>query len=275
LEEPESSLHTLLEARVSAFLADLAAVKKNRLQVICTTHSDLVLQYADRVSLFQLKAAVTNVEENDKLAVLEKGAQTGVSRWVHPLLAYPLNPILLVEGKFDFEFLQQALNLIKPQSRIRVAFLEQMKPDSSGGVDDLEKYLKASKLALAARATQAPVAVLLDHSAAAKKSTFEKIISDSKRLKVEIWPITALNPKLTASFRGIERTFSDRMITEATALAPVVATRADGRMQVAPQEEPTLKKELNRVVRAGLKQEDLIHCKSFLVDLANDLESNL
>ena len=48
VEEPESSLHTSLEAKVSAYLAKIASDPKNRLQVFCTTHSDLILQSAQQ-----------------------------------------------------------------------------------------------------------------------------------------------------------------------------------------------------------------------------------
>jgi predicted ATPase len=46
LEEPESSLHTSLEARVASYLSNVASDPKSRLQVLCTTHSDLIVQYA-------------------------------------------------------------------------------------------------------------------------------------------------------------------------------------------------------------------------------------
>ncbi|MEK7383471.1 MAG: AAA family ATPase [Elusimicrobiota bacterium] len=48
VEEPESSLHTSLEAKVASYLAKIASAEDNRLQVFCTTHSDLMLQNADQ-----------------------------------------------------------------------------------------------------------------------------------------------------------------------------------------------------------------------------------
>jgi len=48
VEEPESSLHSFLEAKVADYLSKLAGDPKNRLQIFSTTHSDLVLQYSDK-----------------------------------------------------------------------------------------------------------------------------------------------------------------------------------------------------------------------------------
>jgi predicted ATPase len=48
VEEPESSLHSSLEAHVAFFLRSISADPAGRLQIASTTHSDLVIQYADR-----------------------------------------------------------------------------------------------------------------------------------------------------------------------------------------------------------------------------------
>jgi len=101
LEEPESSLHSALEAQVAGYLSDLSTEDVNRLQIIATTHSDLVLQCSDR-PVFVVKTAKdgTMLESSkDKRAALQAAAKAGISRWVHPILTEPLNPIVLVEGK--------------------------------------------------------------------------------------------------------------------------------------------------------------------------------
>lgn len=45
VEEPESSLNTALEARTAHFLSRIAKESGSRLQIIGTTHSDLMIQY--------------------------------------------------------------------------------------------------------------------------------------------------------------------------------------------------------------------------------------
>jgi hypothetical protein len=48
VEEPESSLNTALEARTAHLLSRIANEHGGRLQILATTHSDLVIQYAGR-----------------------------------------------------------------------------------------------------------------------------------------------------------------------------------------------------------------------------------
>ena len=48
IEEPESSLHSSLEVQIAAFLRSVSSNPRGRLQVLSTTHSDAMIQYADR-----------------------------------------------------------------------------------------------------------------------------------------------------------------------------------------------------------------------------------
>jgi predicted ATP-dependent endonuclease of OLD family len=110
LEEPESSLHTSLEARVAAYLSDVASDPKSRLQVLCTTHSDIIVQYAGCTVIVEHKGGSSHLtpKENPREA-LDLLSSAGVARWVHPILFWPLDPIILVEGKSDREFIDEAL----------------------------------------------------------------------------------------------------------------------------------------------------------------------
>ncbi len=47
IEEPESSLHTSLEAKIAYHLFKISQEQSNRLQILSTTHSDLMLQNSD------------------------------------------------------------------------------------------------------------------------------------------------------------------------------------------------------------------------------------
>ena len=48
-----------LEARVASFLAAMAKDSQSRLQILATTHSDLVVQYADQAVLLKRDGAQT------------------------------------------------------------------------------------------------------------------------------------------------------------------------------------------------------------------------
>ena len=146
VEEPESSLHTSLEAKVSAYLAKIASDPKNRLQVFCTTHSDLMLQNAQQNYFVTMSKGKSELELCDRKTALEKAARLGISRWTHPILRYPLNPVILVEGKSDHAFLEQALKLLAPQKDLRVTYLDLLQGgDVKGGVDELAKVYKIKR----------------------------------------------------------------------------------------------------------------------------------
>lgn len=217
LEEPESWLHSSLEAKVCGFLADISSDPSSRLQVITTTHSDLVLQYADKaVFVSKLGNATTFTEKVDKKDALVRAAMSGISRWVHPILAHPLDPIILVEGKSDFVFLHKAIQLLSPTAKVTVSYLEQLQGGPvTGGVDELLKYIRANLSALRTRLPSAPVIIVLDWDSANKKPEFEKLLRPADPCKIMVWPDNSVNPLLTPAFRGIERYLSDRIISEA------------------------------------------------------------
>ena len=77
VEEPESSLHTSLEAKVSAYLAKIASDPKNRLQVFCTTHSDLMLQNAQQNYFVTMSKGKSELELCDRKTALEKAVDSG------------------------------------------------------------------------------------------------------------------------------------------------------------------------------------------------------
>jgi len=91
VEEPESSLHSNLEAHVASYLSEIANEPKSRLQIFATTHSDLMVQYGDPVVNVEKKGDSSLFEiYHDKKTILQKLASSGVSRWVDPILYYPL-----------------------------------------------------------------------------------------------------------------------------------------------------------------------------------------
>ncbi len=72
-----------------------------------------------------------------------------------------LNTLVIVEGKYDHAFLSKAIRLLDPKSEILVAYLELLDEHSSGGVDDVRKYLQANVNVIRVRVPQAPVIVIL------------------------------------------------------------------------------------------------------------------
>ena len=193
LEEPDS-LHSTFEATVSKFLSEISTDNSSRLQVIATTHSDLVLQYAD-LTVFVSKQdnETTFSGDESKREVLERAASTGISRWVHPILANPLEPVVLVEGKSDFLFLQQALRLLEPNLNSIVSYLGELQGGNiTGGWTEMLSYVKTNIGAIRTRLPAAPLVIVLDWDSASRKTEFQKQIGDTDRAKVLVWPENTL-----------------------------------------------------------------------------------
>jgi len=276
VEEPESSLHTSLEARVASFLSSIAADPNSRLQVLCTTHSDLMIQYSGSVVVATKNGAETVCElSTNPRDALEKVSHAGISRWTHPVLFSPLDPIILVEGKFDQEFLDEAFKHIRPKRRLRVVDLPALdSSEGGGGVERMRQYVKEHANAIKSRQPVAPVLVLLDWDAAPKREQFAKLIDAPDVYKVLAWPEQALNPNVGKSFKGIERTHCDRVLELAIQRdAPIARKRrrsgADEYV-VDPAEYSKVKSVLAAIVREGLRATDLIHAKILVEELLKE-----
>jgi len=260
IEEPESSLHTSLEVQVSSFLHSIASAPKSRLQVVCTTHSDLMIQYADMPLFADRGPTGTVFAMPGKRDVLERAARAGVSRWVHPILHFPLDPLVLVEGRFDRVFLEECLKTVRPDRSIRVVDLEELSVQGAGGVDRLLSYVKENAGVIKARAADSPVLVLLDWDAATRAPTFAKFFSSKDSFDVLAWDAAEANPNLGRSFRGIERFFPDRLIDAAETEGFAIARTAKGVCTVEKDDYGALKRWLSeRIAAEGLTRGDLTY----------------
>ena len=270
LEEPESSLHTSLEARVAAYLAGVASDPKSRLQVLCTTHSDLIIQYAGCTVIAENKDGGTNlVPKNDPRAALDLLSGAGVARWVHPVLFWPLDPIILVEGKFDREFIEEAFRFWRPRRPVRVVDLPVLDDAAGGGgVERIQRYIKDNANAIRSRRSEAPLIVVLDWDAARKVDQFKRLVDSSSVYKVLAWRAEAANPKASKSFRGIERFHCDRVLDLAiTRAAPIGRKTKNGQSGdyiVEAADYDQVKNALAAIVGEGLQQTDFCHAETMI-----------
>ncbi len=269
VEEPESSMHCSLEAQVASYLSSISTEPENRLQILCTTHSDLMLQYADKVVAVEQKNSRSTFSVlSDGLSAIERLSKAGVSRWVDPLLHHPLDPLILVEGKFDCAFLSAALALTPKSREVKISYLENLEPQrKTGGKDDLQRYVQEHASAIKSRSKLAPVLVVLDWDAAGKRDSYQKPFGPLDPFKVVAWPMTALNPKLGETFHGVERAYSDRLIEEGEKMGVKIYRAADGTCSTDAGDYGKTKQTLHAVVKQGLRESDLGHLKAFLGEI--------
>lgn len=278
VEEPESSLHTALEAQVARFLSRIANEKTGRLQIIATTHSDLMIQYSDTGYYVDKQKLPVSGGSNSTVVtpermrgLIEKSARFGISRWVNPVLFYPLNPIILVEGKYDRDFILEALKVLGITYDYRIVCLEDLtQHKEKGGVETLKKFIKDNADVISIRPKDAPVLVVLDWDASKKKEEFDKLfkLPGAVSFKVLAWNETDCNPNLHKSFRGIERFYSDRIIEEAEGLEPkLIFTNSKGQKSVDGDESSRLKSILADIVKKGLTREDIKWAEIFIMKI--------
>jgi hypothetical protein len=201
------------------------------------------------------------------MELLEVASRAGVSRWVHPVLFNNLEPLLLVEGKFDHSLLVRALTLLGKERLLRISYLEQMgDSESTGGVDELKGYIKHNAWAIKSRSRKAPVLVLLDWESAGKKAQFERWFTRDDPFGVLAWDVEGSNPRLTKRFRGIEKFLPDRVIERAIGEGGEILVRRDRRTwTVEPDNYEAVKQKLNTVIERELAVEDLEYIRP-LVD---------
>ena len=269
IEEPESSLHSSLEVQIAAFLQAVSSTPRSRLQVLSTTHSDAMIQYADQPVYVSLGQEGSRFEAGgDKRKVLDRTAKAGISRWLHPILYYPLDPVILVEGKYDRVFMEEAFKLLRPTRTVRVVDLEQLSDDASGGDERVIRYVKENSGPIKSKSSDAPVVVLLDWDSGNKVSRLARPFEAHDPFFALAWPASAFNPLLGSTFRGIERHYSDRMIGLAEAQGAVIARTKQGVCSVAGDQYDALKRLLyDIIVQTGLQTSDLTHCRAFLREL--------
>jgi AAA15 family ATPase/GTPase len=113
IEEPESSLHFNLEVQIGEFLSKIANSQDSRLQVIATTHSEIVIQQSDKCYYVKKTPNGSECESEQISTILDKLSKEGVSGWQHPILKNPLKPLIILEGKKDVEFLKKVSEFSK------------------------------------------------------------------------------------------------------------------------------------------------------------------
>jgi hypothetical protein len=162
VEEPESALHRDLETRLADTFRRWAHEDKARLQILQTTHSPIFSMAADSGFWCQLDKGHTSFTPLPIPKLTRAAESRGVSSWVHPLLSFPWNPVVLVEGDIDVMALEHAAQ-IAGVMHLRFLALPQLDPtEDGGGKDAIIHYLKRNRGMAQNRQKEAPLIVLFD-----------------------------------------------------------------------------------------------------------------
>lgn len=275
VEEPESSLHMALEAKLASFLRQMTHREENRLQILSTTHSDLMIQYSDKTVMAAVHSdsrgkAMTRLElALSPRAALELSSQLGVARWSHTILHYPLDPVLIVEGKHDRVFFDRAFEVLGCRRKPRVVDLSILHGGSkTGGDGDVVNYVTYAENEIRTRAQDAPVVVVFDWDSRGKATKLSGRFREGDPFSAIGWPDDALNPKIPSSVKGIERALSDRLVEIAIKQDAEIHLARNGKSWVFDVGTmPSTKAILSKIVAEHMELEDLAGCQGFLEEV--------
>ena len=221
-EEPESFLHAGLRAR---FASDLRAFGGDRRrQVLATTHQDEFVRIADCAWLTSISESGTRVERLTSKEALERSSRLLITTLRHPLQAISTEPLLLVEGKTDAQYIRAAIIAEGLRPRWRLASMDDI-DDLVGGGDAIVPWLKANASVLGARPDAAPVFVLRDWEERSL-TRFIAALSPHPWSTAFQCPAAGANPDLDESFVGIERYLPTDFIE--SAVSPFLLAPATG-----------------------------------------------
>jgi len=226
VEEPESGLHYDLEILVAESLRTWCEDKRRRLQAILTTHSATFAMAAHAGHRVTLEEGETKLEPEDIPLLVQKAELGGVISWTQPLLAYPFNPIVLVEGPIDAKVLRH-IAVLMGRADIRFIALPQLDPAEKGaGRDSIITYLSRHGALVANRPSSSPLLVLLDWDTSDADLDKARGAYGSRGSERVLRAETAYcDPKLGRDFRGIERFYPLGVIEDAILAGELAATR--------------------------------------------------
>lgn len=256
VEEPESALHRDLETRLADEIRSWALDEDSRLQVLQTTHSPVLTMAAESGFWVELASKRTAFHAMPIPELTRAAEARGVSGWVHPILSFPWNPVVLVEGEIDARVLVHVAD-VGGLSGIRFLPLPTLDPaEKSGGKDQLIKYLRAYQSLIHNRPKSAPLVALLDWEVAdSKLAQAREAYGKGGDRYVLRMDASLCHKQMGVTFRGIERFYPPRLVLEAHDADEMVVGMKSGRPYSVAATE--LSRGKQRLMERLLKVDDL------------------
>jgi len=217
IEEPEAALHRDLETRLAEQFRSWVNNEGKKLQIFVTTHSPIFTMAADKGVWVELSDGGTSFEPLTIPELTRAADVRGVSGWVHPILYFPWNPVVLVEGPIDSDVLSHVAHLAG-LDHLRFVSLPNLDTDERrGGKDKIISFLRNSHGLVQNRSKQAPLFVLFD---------WEVSNEDMKKAK-KAYGVSGDNyvlrmneghcdPLMSKDFAGIERFYPPKVVLDAS-----------------------------------------------------------
>jgi hypothetical protein len=223
VEEPESGLHRDLESRLADEFRQWTLSPSSKLQIIQTTHSPTFAMAATQGYWVELADGSSTIDPTPIPQLVRDAERRGVSAWVQPALAFPYNPVVLVEGQIDADVLTHVAR-VSGREQFRFLTLSEFDPAAKGhGKDNLGSYLKLHSALFPNRPSSAPLLVLVDWEVSANEmQNLRKAYGSGGEARVLQMNSAHCDPRLGQDFAGIERFYPVQIVLEASAAKEIL-----------------------------------------------------
>ncbi len=275
VEEPESSLHHDLAVTLADRFHRWSDKEKDRLQIICTTHSEVFTMCGGSGYEVVLDEGHTQVQASPIPLLASHAARSGVTSWPQPLLAFPHNPVVFVEGWVDSRVLTHASKVTGVAANCVFLAPSQLDPNVSDGADSVATYLQRHGALWKKRPPESPLLVIFDwdktpSSRAVKRA--RKAFGNEANDRVLVAAERNAHPDMSDQWKGIERFYTPAFVEAAERDGVVVAARdSDGRWLVQRNALLASKDALCKRLCASAAPDDFVHFRMIL----NDIEAHV
>lgn len=231
VEEPESGLHHDLQTRLARQLVEWSSDSKRRLQIFTTTHSPVVTMSGDRGYWVEIGETSSSLQSMGMPDLVRAAEEQGVAAYLHPVLSFPFNPVILVEGSVD----EKVLNHVAGQlgrGILKFICLPKLEAGEGSGVDAQIAYVRKNASLIHRRPSESPFLVLVDWDVSDQKLQSLKSAYGKNSERYVVRAPSELCAKVMGdSFKGIERFYPEKLIRDAhnsgelSVAFPVDATR--------------------------------------------------
>lgn len=269
VEEPESGLHRDLESLVAGEFRKWTRAYRPKLQLLMTTHSPTFAMAADAGFWVEFIGDRTEATPMPIPELVRDADTKGVVGWIQPVLAYPHNPLVLVEGGADAAALTHVARLRGP-TNLRFLSLPGLDPSQkAGGKDSILAYLKLHSALVPNRPTESPLLVLFDWDVPSEQLRQGRkaygVGGDARVLRMDP---SHCDTRLGEEVKGIERFYPIRLFTEgASADEFAIAPRPDGSFSISDVELKKAKPRLLQRLRLVSESSEFSALNAVIEDL--------
>ncbi len=218
IEEPESSLHRDLTRKLAILLRSWAEDDNLKMQIITATHSEIIATAANNGYLAELEDSLrTTVRAKSISDLINASVNLGISGNIDPILCFPTNIVVLVEGALDRRVLEYVSDKTQTACGCKFVSLRELDSEEQGdGVGNIINYLKRWGKLIPNREKNSPLIVLFDYEVDKEKLRIARShYGTNSEYRVMKMNISHASKDVSNAIKGIERFYPKELFTKA------------------------------------------------------------